>query len=244
MVVAAAAAIGVAVALVMSGGKAPESWVATQRIAVYPVPNSIAKDLKPAAVIAAAGTPAVLRAVESTLALPAGKVVGSISARADNTDPSVVLFSATAPSEAEASALLAASVDAARTRALSAYAFAVGVALEEAKTYDAYVADLKQRLNDLDRLAVSAAPAQKAALTQSQALYIQQVHDFEARALVARHSTEYVDAAIVKTGEPTVVRSSNTRVKFGLLLQGLIAGLSIGVIVASGREWARARRVA
>jgi UDP-N-acetylglucosamine enolpyruvyl transferase len=118
----------------------------------------------------------------------------------------------------------------------------VATGLDEAKTYDGYVADLKQRISELERLASGASPSDRAALTQSQALYVQQMHDFEARALVARHSTEYVDAAIVRVGDPTAVRSSNSRIKFGLVLQGLIAGLSIGVIIAFGREWVRTRR--
>lgn len=236
------AVIGLAVALVMTGGAPPASWVATQRLAVYPVPNGAAKDLKPAAVIAAASTPGVRRAVETTLGLQAGDVEGSLSARSDNTDPSVVVFSAKAPSKDEASALLEAGIEATKKRVLSAYAFVVATGLEEAKTYDGYVADLKQRVSDVDRQAASAGPAERASLEQARALYIQQMLDFEARALVTRNSMAYVDATIVAVSDPAVTRSSNTRARLGLVLQGLIAGLSIGLIIAAGREWTRSRR--
>lgn len=233
--------IGVGVALALSGGQSPVTWVATQRLAVYPMPSSVVKDFKPAAVIAAAGTPAVLRSVEASLGLGAGTLSGAVSAKADSADPSVVVLSARAASEAEALALADAAAAATAKRALAPYTFVVATGLAEAKVYDSYVAELKARMASLDRLAATAPAAQKAALAQSQALYIQQIHEFEAKALDTRNTAGYVDATIVRVGDPAVSRSSNTRLKLGLLLQGLVAGLSIGVILAFGREWLLAR---
>ena len=186
------ALIGVAAAYPLASAEPPVSWTATERVAVFSVPATVAEDFKPAALIAVAGMPTVLRSAETSLGLPTGALDGTFSAKSDGVDPSTVVFSAMGASEAESLARLEATVAAVKERSLMPFAYAVQTAAEQAKSFASVSAALEKRIAELDKLAAAAPLAEKAAIAQSQALYTQQLNDYRTRTLAAERFPELV----------------------------------------------------
>jgi len=236
------ALIGLAVAYPLASAETPVSWTATQTVAVYPAPGTVVEDFKPAAMISAAGTPSVLRATEASLGLEPGALNGTFSAKSSASDPSLVVFSATAPTEAESVERLDAAIVNTREHALSPYAYAVETAILQEESYVAAVAELEKRVAALDKLAGSATRPEQASIAQAQALYTQQLNDYRSRVQASQRAAGLVDSAVVVLATPESSLSSNSRLRIGLLVQGLVAGLAVGAIIAAGRELWLARR--
>lgn len=236
------ALIGLAIAYPLASAETPVSWTATQTVAVYPAPGTVVDDFKPAAMIAAAGTPAVLRATETSLGLESGVLDGTFSAKSAAADPSLVVFEVTAPTQAESVSRLEAAIVNTRDHALSPYAYAVETARLQERAYVATVAELEGRISGLDKLAESASSSDRASIAQAQALYAQQLNEYRSRVQASQRAGGLVDSAVVVLAKPESVLSSNSRLRIGLLVQGLVAGLALGVIIAAGREWWLARR--
>lgn len=235
--------LGVALAFPLSAAETPEAWTATERVAVYPVPGTFVQDFKPAALISAANTPGVLRAAEASLGIEPGSLSGAFTAKSDSSDPSLVVFSLTAPTEAEALERLEVAMNATKERALSPYRYAVVTTNAQAEQFREFTASLEERLSELDELNSSATLAERAQLAQPQAMYNSQLLDYRSRLQGAERAAGYVDATVITVAEPSASRASNLRLQAGLLIQGLVAGLALAAVIVAVRIW-RSRRAA
>lgn len=219
-------------------------WVATERYTVTQLPGSIAANIMPDVLIAAVGTPRVLRSAETSLGLEVDVLSGTVSSSIDKANADGVVISVSAPSRDEALRRARVIGPAAREQALLPYEVYRSSEQKQAAFLGIEVASGRKQMADLEAKAASAPATDRGSYEVARASLASLVTAYGQSQLIAQQTVDMVDGAIVQVEAPVASKVTTGGVKISVVLKGLLVGLVIGFAVAAVREWLLSRSAA